>query len=90
MHGTGVSKYLHVLAGQLVLPWLLLFRLDTLKQSLFDAIQDRVMVDDRQVLRLCLKLLIGIGAWTKHVRSLRTHALHLLGHLTSSCTRVLV
>jgi hypothetical protein len=63
----------------------ILFRLDTLKQSAFDTVQHRVVVNDCQVLRLCLKLLVGVGTRAKHVWSLSSsHTLHLLSHLTGS------
>lgn len=56
-------------------------RLDTLKQTVLDVIQDGVVLDNGQVLRLSLELLVGVLARAAH--GVHRHLLrgHLLSHL---------
>lgn len=66
-----------------------LFRLDTLEQSILYIIKYRVVLNNRQILRLRLELLIRVNTRPKHLRArLGTHGTHLLGHLVRSYSRV--
>lgn len=60
-----------------------LSRFDTLEQSLLHIVKDRIMLDNCQIFRLGLELLVGIHARPKHIGCLRGHSLHLLSHLAS-------
>lgn len=62
--------------------WLDILHLDIREKTLLDTVQDGMVLDDGQVLRLGEKLLVGVDAGAKHLPCpLWAHLVHLLRHL---------
>ena len=59
-------------------------QLDTLQKTLLDTIQDRMVLDDGEILSLGEELLVGVNARAEHLPCLRAHLAHLLRHLVCS------
>jgi len=59
--------------------------LDTLQETLLDAVEHRIMLNNSKVLSLTKKLLVGINTGAKHLTCLRAHLAHLLRHLACGC-----
>jgi hypothetical protein len=66
-------------------PRVCILRPDTREQPLLDVVQNRIMVDNRDVLRFGLEKLVGVLPGGKHVGLLGAHLPHLLGHLIRGC-----
>lgn len=61
---------------------LLRSHLDTFKKPVLHIVEDRVMLNDGQVLRLAEELLVWVDAGAEHLLTLLgTHLAHLLSHL---------
>lgn len=59
------------------------------EQSVLYLVQDRVVLNDGEILHLGQKLFVGVGIWPKHLGSLRPHLAHLLSHLVRSYAKCL-
>lgn len=62
-----------------------ILHLDTREKTLLDTVQNGMVLDDGEILRLGEKLLVGVDARAEHLAcSLGAHLVHLLRHLVGS------